>query len=122
LEKNSRREESVQNPDRFKRQIKYRFVFRPVREAMQIAFEVFRMGIQLPLNLHHEKRCFLQCKNRVDIKQKIIFLRNIIINVSNLFEINETAKLRQKIIFLQVNNKQFLLVPFLFEKGAQIQF
>jgi hypothetical protein len=33
--------------------------------------------MQLPLNLHREKRCFLQCKNRVNINEKIIFFRNI---------------------------------------------
>jgi hypothetical protein len=54
--------------------------------------KVFRIGLmQLPLNLHRENRCFLYCKNRVNINQKVIFLRNSgTYNVSSLFEINET--------------------------------
>jgi hypothetical protein len=76
LVKNSTKEESVQSPDRFVSNGNERLLFRSLSESPANR-KVFRICLVLPLNLHREKRCFLQCKNRVNINQKIIFLRNI---------------------------------------------
>ena len=48
----------------------YRLLFRPLREALQIAKCFEQAYMQLPLNIHHEKRCFLQCKNGININHQ----------------------------------------------------
>ena len=75
-----RREGSESRSFRFKRQLPSSVSLSQRRLANRKVFRILDFNplyMQLPLNLHREKRCFLQCKNRVNINQKIIFLRNI---------------------------------------------
>ena len=93
LVKNSTKEERVQSPDRFKRQLPS-----SVSPSQKSSRKVFRIGLHATASKYSPRKAlFSSVQEQSQHQPKNNFLEEHI-NVSNLFEINETQVLKGLII------------------------